>query len=203
MTATELGLLGCHGCGLTLRRGPGSYCPRCGMTLHERKPDSLARSWALVIAAVILYLPANLLPVMYTTELFDTESNTILSGVIELWKNGQWDLAVIVFVASICVPILKLAVLALLLLTIRARSGWRLHERARLYRMVEFIGRWSMLDVFVVALLLSLVQFDMLANVRAGPGIVPFCAVVILTMLASKSFDPRLLWDAAAEEHKL
>jgi paraquat-inducible protein A len=108
----------------------------------------------------------------------------------------------IVFIASICVPVLKIAVLLLLLLTTHARSGWRQRGRTRLYRMVEFIGRWSMLDVFVVALLLSLVQFDLLAQVRAGPGIVPFCAVVILTMLATKSFDPRLLWDAAAQGHK-
>src|SRR5581483_10498231 len=118
-------------------------------------------------------------------------------GVVELWSGGAWDLAVIVFVASIAVPLMKMACLALLLLSSRAGSRRWQRQRTRIYRMVEFIGRWSMLDVFVVALLLSLVRFGILAEVRAGPGIVAFCAVVVLTMLASMSFDPRLIWDAA------
>jgi paraquat-inducible protein A len=195
----ELGLIGCHGCGMVVRSaadGHAGYCPRCDQPLHRRKPDSLARTWALLIAAAILYIPSNLLPVMRTHTLFATEDNTIFSGVIELWNSGAWDLAVIVFTASIAVPLVKMACLALLLLSSRAGSArWR-HERTRIYRLVEFIGRWSMLDVFVVALLLSLVRFGILAEVRAGPGIVAFCAVVVLTMLASMSFDPRLIWDA-------
>jgi len=137
--------------------------------------------------------------VMRTHTLFDTEDNTIFSGVVELWNGGAWDLALIVFIASIAVPLIKMACLALLLLSSHAGSPrWR-HERSRIYRMVEFIGRWSMLDVFVVALLLSLVRFGILAEVKAGPGIVAFCAVVVLTMLASMSFDPRLIWDAAED----
>ncbi|MDE0855878.1 MAG: paraquat-inducible protein A, partial [Nevskia sp.] len=154
-----------------------------------------ARSWAFLIAAAILYIPANVLPVMRTSTLLGSDDNTILSGVVELWSSGAWDLAVIVFVASVAVPLMKVACLSLLLLSSRRPlARWR-RERTRIYRMVEFIGRWSMLDVFVVALLLSLVRFGILAEVRAGPGIVAFCAVVVLTMLASMSFDPRLIWD--------
>ena len=198
----ELGLIGCPACGLVLHsaaQGQAGHCPRCDHPLHRRKPDSHARTWALLIAAAILYIPANVLPVMHTATLFDAEDNTILSGVVELWTGGAWDLAVIVFVASIAVPLIKMACLALLLISSRAGSTrWR-RQRTRIYRMVEFIGRWSMLDVFVVALLLSLVRFGILAEVKAGPGIVAFCAVVVLTMLASMSFDPRLIWDAAAD----
>jgi paraquat-inducible protein A len=197
----DLGLLSCHGCGLVLRwdgaAGRAHFCPRCDQPLHRRKPDARARCLALLIAAAILYIPANALPVMRTTELFDTEDNTILSGVIELWNGGAWDLALIVFTASIAVPLMKIASLSLLLLSTRHGSSHGRRERTRIYRMVEFIGRWSMLDVFVVALLLSLVRFGVLAEVQAGPGIVAFCAVVILTMLASMSFDPRAIWDAA------
>jgi paraquat-inducible protein A len=199
----ELGLIGCHGCGLVLRwngEGRAGHCPRCDQPLHRRKPDARARCWALLIAAAILYIPANLLPVMRTSELLDTEDNTILSGVVELWNGGAWDLAVIVFTASIAVPLMKIACLTLLLLTTARGSGSGLRERTRIYHMVEFIGRWSMLDVFVVALLLSLVRFGVLAQVQAGPGIIAFCAVVILTMLASMSFDPRAIWDSAANQ---
>ncbi|HWY25686.1 MAG TPA: PqiA/YebS family transporter subunit [Nevskia sp.] len=199
----DLGLIGCKACGLVLRSSAGGragHCPRCDHPLHRRKPDSHARTWALLIAAMILYIPANALPVMHTATLFDAQDNTILSGVVELWKGGAWDLAVIVFTASIAVPLIKMACLALLLLSSRAGSPrWR-RQRTRIYRMVEFIGRWSMLDVFVVALLLSLVRFGLLAEVKAGPGIVAFCAVVVLTMLASMSFDPRLIWDAGSDQ---
>ncbi|HZR37840.1 MAG TPA: paraquat-inducible protein A [Nevskia sp.] len=196
----EMRLIGCRACGLVLRSAApdwAGHCPRCDHPLHRRKPDSHTRTWALLIAAAILYVPANALPVMHTATLFSAEDNTILSGVVELWSGGAWDLAVIVFVASIAVPLMKMACLALLLLSSRAGSRRWQRQRTRIYRMVEFIGRWSMLDVFVVALLLSLVRFGILAEVRAGPGIVAFCAVVVLTMLASMSFDPRLIWDAA------
>ena len=178
----------------TLGRVAG-FCPRCDQALQRRKPDSQARSWAFLIAAAILYIPANVLPVMRTSTLFGTDDNTILSGVVELWNGGAWDLAVIVFTASIAVPLMKMACLTLLLISSRQRSARWQRERTRIYRMVEFIGRWSMLDVFVVALLLSLVRFGILAEVKAGPGIVAFCAVVVLTMLASMSFDPRMIWD--------
>ena len=202
--ARDLKLLACHGCGLVLDNREGldrARCPRCDTPLYTRKPDSLARSWAYLIAATILYIPANLLPIMLTTKLYDTESSTIFSGVIELWETGAWDLAVIVFTASVAVPILKIVLLAFLLISTQRRSTWHQRDRTRLYRILEYIGHWSMLDVFVVALLITLVHFHKLALVQAGGGIVAFGAVVVLTMLASMSFDPRLIWDTEEEPH--
>lgn len=173
-------------------------CARCGAALHSRKPDSIRRTWAFLIAAMVLYIPANLLPIMRTASLAEEHRDTILSGVVTLWRVGSWDLALIVFVASIVVPMTKIAVLILLLVSVQLRSHWRPAERARLYRMVEFVGHWSMLDVYVVVMLVALVHFHALAQVDPGPAAVAFASVVILTMLASMSFDPRLIWDAAA-----
>lgn len=201
-TAADLGLLACHGCGRLAPLGDGgSPCPRCGSPLHRRKPDSLARSWAFLLAAAILYLPANLLPIMVTQSLFGTQQDTILSGAVYLWLSGSWLLALVVLVASVVVPLLKLAILALLLLSAQRRSLWRLRQRTRLYRLVEVVGRWSMLDVFVVALLAALVQAGALASVIPGGGAMAFAAVVVLTMFASLSFDPRLLWDSLDDRH--
>lgn len=195
--ARDLGVLGCQACGLVCRDGGAARmrCPRCRSLLHRRNPSSIARSWAYLLAAAILYIPANVLPIMQTSTLFDSQADTILSGVVVLWRSGSVDLAIIVFIASIVVPMLKIAVLALLLITVQRGSRWRRLERARLYRMIEFIGHWSMLDVFVVALLASLVHFQAFANVEPRPGAVAFGAVVVLTMLASRSFDPRMIWD--------
>lgn len=207
--AESLHLIGCESCGLVLsepgqtmaHRGdhqldhPG-HCPRCAATLHRRRPDALRRCWAFLIGAVILYLPANLLPVLHTTQGLDTQDDTILSGVIFLWRDGSWDLAAIVFTASIVVPLLKIATLMLLLLSTHYRPDWRRPERARLYRVLEFIGHWSMLDVFAIALLVALVHFGKFARAEPGAGIVAFGAVVVLTMLATMSFDPRLIWDS-------
>jgi len=196
-TAVELGLVACHACGQLHRHAEGELrCTRCSARMHSRKPDSLARTWALLLAAMILYIPANLLPIMRTGSLFSNESNTILSGIIELWQKGSWDLAVIVFVASILVPLLKFAALLVLLVSVQRKPGWRTPGRAHLFRMVEGIGYWSMLDVFVVTLLVALVHFQ-LTRVDPGPGVVYFGLVVVLTMLASMSFDPRLIWDRA------
>ena len=170
-------------------------CPRCGSSLHPRKPNSLARSWALLLTAMLLYLPANLLPIMRTASPGDIDDNTILSGVVELWNNGSWDLAILVFTASIVVPALKFVALSLLLLSCqRGWVGW-VRGRVRLYRVLEFIGYWSMLDVFVVALLTAVVRFGSLSKVEPLPGVIFFSLVVVLTMLASKSFDPRAIWD--------
>jgi paraquat-inducible protein A len=201
ITARELGLLPCAQCGL-LSRDPGAgaggvhACPRCASPLHARKPDSLARAWAFLIASIILYIPANTLTVMRTDSLFGAEDHTILGGVVELWNGGSWDLAIIVFVASIVVPILKMLALALLAATAQRHSPWQPLQRARLYRMLEAVGHWSMLDVYVVALLVGLVRFRGIAEVLPGPGIGALGAVVVLTMLSSKSLDPRLIWDA-------
>ncbi len=199
-TATELGIIACHCCGEVFREVAGDHlhCSRCGAGLHRRRPHSVGRTWALLLAAMILYIPANLLPIMRTGSLFGDESNTILSGVVELWQNGSWDLAVIVFVASIMVPLLKFGALLVLLISVQRGRDWRTRGRARLHRLVEGIGYWSMLDVFVVTLLVALVHFQ-LTRVDPGPGVVYFGMVVVLTMLASMSFDPRLIWDHAGD----
>jgi len=197
-SAASLGLAGCHDCGLVSRvSGHACACPRCGAALHLRKADSLGRAWALVIASYILYVPANVLPIMETTSLFGAQRDTILSGVVFLWRSGSWDLALIVFVASVVVPLSKLFALTYLLLSVRLRSTSQPLQRTKLYRMVELVGKWSMLDIYVVALLATVVKFQSLANISAAPGAVAFGAVVILTMLAAQSFDPRLIWDAA------
>jgi paraquat-inducible protein A len=191
-------LLACHSCGLveslkyTVRH---QYCARCGAHLHRRHPDSVGRTWAFLLAAAILYIPANLLPVMYTHSLFGKEDDTIISGVVYFWTSGSPALAVIIFIASIVVPVLKLAALALLAWTAQRRSRWRPLQRTLLYRIVEFVGRWSMLDIFVITLTVALVRFQSLAVITAGPGALAFCAVVVLTMIASMQFDPRLIWD--------
>lgn len=196
--ARELGLIGCHVCGLVCRDNDlqDAACPRCGSALHRRKHASYMRTWALLIAAFLLYIPANLLPIMRTVSVGDVDDNTILSGVIELWVKGSPDLAVIVFTASIVVPMLKFFAMTTLLLSAHRRSGWAQRQRAKLYRLVELIGYWSMLDVFVVALLTALVQFGLLSLVEPLPGVVFFGLTVVLTMLASMSFDPRLIWDS-------
>jgi paraquat-inducible protein A len=197
-SAASLGLAGCHDCGLVSRvTGHACGCPRCGARLHLRKPDSLSRTWALVIAAYILYVPANLLPIMETSSLFGAQSDTILSGVVFLWRSGSWDLALIVFVASVVVPLSKLFALTYLLLSVRRGSTSQPLQKAKLFRAVELVGKWSMLDIYVVALLATVVKFQSLASITAAPGAVSFGAVVILTMLAAQSFDPRLVWDAA------
>lgn len=200
-SAARSGLFNCHGCSLLVRRmsaaGRGHVrCPRCGAPLHIRKPNSVVRTWALLIAAIIFYIPANLLPVTITTYLGSTQSDTIMSGVLFFMQTGSWGIAVIIFVASIVVPIAKLIVLAGLLLSIQRRSRWRPEERTILYRVTELVGRWSMLDVFVVTVLVALVRLGYLTTIEAGPGIVYFAAVVVITMIAAMTFDPRLIWDA-------
>ncbi|BBO87900.1 paraquat-inducible protein A [Desulfosarcina ovata] len=199
-TAAAKGLVNCHSCGLLVRRafpdGQRLYCPRCHARLHTRKPNSLSRTWALVIAAMIFYVPANLLPVTVTRYLGSTQADTIMSGVIYFMQTGSWGIAVIIFVASIVVPIAKLVVLSGLMISVQRRSSWRPRERAQLYRLTEAIGRWSMLDVFVVTVLVALVRLGYLSTIEAGPGVVYFAAVVVLTMIAAMTFDPRLIWDA-------
>jgi paraquat-inducible protein A len=199
--AAELGLIGCHVCGLVCRDTgrEDAACPRCGAALHRRKRASVTRTWALLVAAFILYIPANVLPIMRTVSLGDVDDNTILSGVVELWVKGSPDLAVIVFTASIVVPMMKFLVIGMLLVCAQRGSRWAQAQRAKLYRMVEFIGYWSMLDVFVVALLTALVQFGFFSQVEPLPGVVYFGLTVVLTMLASMSFDPRMIWDAGTD----
>jgi len=200
--ARQAGLLNCHICGqLSQAPAGGGFvrCPRCRAPLHMRKPASLATTWALVIAAAILYIPANLLPMMSTASLLGSQEDTIMSGVIFLWQSGSWPLAAVVFFASVMVPLLKIFALVYLAASAQRRSRQRLIQRTRLYRMVEFVGRWSMLDIYVITILVALVKFQGLATIQAGPAAVAFGAVVVLTMFAAMSFDPRLIWDPAAD----
>ncbi len=200
-TAASLGLLACPHCDAVWRDAQdGEACGRCGTRLYTRKPYSLNRTWAFLIAACIMYIPANLLPVMITRTLFGAQYDTILSGVIYFWVSGAYGLAAIIFIASFLVPLFKLTVLILLALLAQRGSGWRRPERAKLYHIIEIIGRWSMLDVFVVSLLAGLVQIQGFAVINAGVGIAAFGSVVVLTMLASLSFDPRLSWDSRQQQ---
>lgn len=194
---TTGGLIACDTCGEVSRAMPGMPCPVCATRLEPRKPGSLARTSAFMIAAAVLYVPANFYPILTYTRLGYGPPSTILGGVKELIELQMWPLALLVFVASICVPMLKLCSITLLLLTTRFGSAWRLRDRTRLYRIVDVIGRWSMIDVFMLAVLVALVQVGQLATVVPGLGAVCFAAVVVLTMLSSFSFDPRLMWDAA------
>lgn len=197
--ARQMGLVLCHTCGQICQAGE-HYCPRCHSTVHARKPNSIARTWALLIAALILYIPANLLPVMRTTMFGNASENTIMSGVIEFWHGGSWDIAVLIFIASVVVPCMKFLILGMLLVTCQRKSRGAMRERARLYRFIEVIGYWSMLDVLVVALVAALVQFRSLSSIDPLLGIVFFGLVVVLTMLAAMSFDPRLIWDVEVED---
>jgi paraquat-inducible protein A len=170
-------------------------CPRCGAKVHARKPDAVGRCWALLLAATALYIPANLLPVTRTRSFFGEQSDTILSGIVYLWLDGSWPLALLVFIASIVVPLSKLVILSYLLISVQRHSRHAPQHRLRLYRLLEIVGRWSMLDVYVVTLLAALVQIQALARITPGPGAVAFGAVVVLTMLATQCFDPRAIWD--------
>jgi len=201
LTAAEAGLVSCETCALLSRPAdaaePG-YCPRCGGELTWRRHHSIQYTWALVIAAAICFIPANVLPVLSTTTLGSAESDTIMGGVVFLYTSGSWPLALIVLIASVMIPLGKLVALAYLLITVQRGSLGNSRERTRLYRMVEFIGRWSMLDVFVDTFTVALVQLQPLMFVEPGPGVLFFAAVVVLTMIAAESFDPRLIWDSLA-----
>ena len=175
--------------------GHDAACPRCSAPLHQRKPNSLTRTWALLITAAILYIPANLFPIMTVISLGHGEPDTIISGVIALADAGLWPLAALVFFASILVPVLKLAGLTMLLITTQRGSTWRLQDRTVLYRIIEFVGRWSMIDIFMISILVALVQLGEIATIEPGIGAIAFASVVIITMIASESFDPRLMWD--------
>jgi len=204
-TGLDTVLAGCHVCGqvqaLPRDADPEAehHCVRCEAVVHYRKPDHLARTWALLLAAVVFYIPANVLPVMKVSSVLGDSAHTILGGVVELWQMGSWDIALIVFIASVAVPLTKLLALILLLLTEQWRSTTNLRPRTRLYQMVEFIGQWSMLDVFVVILLAALADFQGLMEISAGAGAAAFGVVVILTMLAAMSFDLRRSWDLEGE----
>ena len=203
-SAAQYGLLNCEHCGLLSRAAAGMHegrCPRCHAKLHFRKPNSIQRTWAFVTAAAICYIPANLLPVMTTTTPFSKSSDTIMEGVVLLWSPSSWPLSVVVFIASVTIPLAKLIALSYLLVTVQRGSLKSNRERTLLYRMIEVIGRWSMLDVFVDTFVVALVQLQPLMVVGPGPGVVFFAGVVVLTMIAVETLDPRLIWDQREANH--
>lgn len=202
-SAAKSHLFSCDVCGLVshwARNATERKCPRCESPLSLRKERSVSRTWALLIASYILYLPANLLTMMETGSLFSYRKDTIMSGVVYLWMSGSWLVSAIVFIASITIPLLKLISLTYLLISVQRRSLRGLKERTKLYRLLEFVGRWSMLDIYVVTLLAALVQFQPMSVVKAGPAALAFGSVVVLTMFATLTFDPRLIWDPLQEE---
>jgi len=202
-TVMQHGLQRCEGCGLLSRPSSSGHegrCPRCGHELSFRKHASLQRTWAFLIGAAICYIPANFLPVLTTTTAAGPESDTIIQGVVLLWSPTGWPLSLIVLIASIMIPLAKIAALIYLLISVHRGSIENNEQRVRLYRIVELVGRWSMVDVFVDTFTASLVQLQPLMAVEPGPGLVFFAAVVVLTMLAAESFDPRLIWDPSSSE---
>ena len=204
ITAKNSGLVSCHACSLLVRAGSLYHghgaCPRCGGALHVRKTNSLNRCWALLIAAAICYIPANVLPIMTVISFGEGEPDTILSGVKAFIDAGMYPLALLVFFASIFVPVLKLILLSYLMISVQFKSLWRPRERTIMYRITEAVGRWSMVDIFMISILAALVKLGSLATIEPGAGAGFFAAVVVLTMFAAMSFDPRLIWDSLGEE---
>jgi paraquat-inducible protein A len=198
LTALQAGLQACEGCGMLSEPGPArdaGCCPRCGIELEFRKTDCLQRTWAFLAAAAICYVPANLLPVLTTTTAAGSESDTILQGVVLLWSPTGWPLSLIVLICSIMIPSAKILALGYLLISVQRGALQNGAQRTRVYRTVELIGRWSMVDVFVDTFTAALVQLQPLMSVEPAPGLFFFAAVVVLTMLAAETFDPRLIWD--------
>ena len=198
MRAIDADLLVCHECHKLNKLEPDSrrqFCSRCGGVIHARRPDSLVRTWALLLTAAILYIPANLLPIMTVNSLGKGQSDTIMSGIVELANLGMLPIAAVVFIASILVPIFKMVGISLLLYSVQRHQPMSVRQRIVMYRFIEWIGRWSMLDIFVIAILVAVVRFGNLASIEPGLGAMAFASVVILTMLAALTFDPRLIWD--------
>lgn len=204
-SAAQAGIFNCHVCHQLSQAWhvpvhDHAVCPRCGASLHVRKPNSLARTWAFTLTAFILYIPANVFPVMTVISFGDGEADTILSGVMHLLAGGMWPLALLVFFASILVPMAKLIMLTILLLSVQFKSQQRPRDRTVLYRITEAVGRWSMIDIFMISILVALVKLDAIATIEPGAGATSFAAVVVITMFAAMSFDPRLIWDAMEEK---
>jgi len=193
-SAAAIGLANCHSCG-QLSPHLITHCPRCHARLHLRTPYSLQKTLAFLLTALIFYIPANLFPIMTSEQLGVIEATTIIGGIIVLWEMGSYPIAVVVFVASVLVPIVKFIILFWLCYCAKFGSPMSAKELSVLYRTTEFIGRWSMVDVFVVAVLVALIQLGTLLNVQPGIAAITFAMMVILTIIAAQMFDPRLLWD--------
>jgi len=201
--AADVGLIACRICGLVMQRVPvtslPTACARCAALLQARLPRSGERTLAWLIAGVILYIPSNVLPVMYVSGVGGGRESTIIAGVLSFWRAGSWDIAVLIFTASVAVPATKFLTLGTLLWTVHSGTSWARRQRTALYRLVEFIGYWSMLDVVVVALTAALLKFKALGTAEPRLGIVFFCGVVVTTMMAAFSFDPRRIWDTPGD----
>lgn len=192
--AAAQGLAGCHTCGKVAPVSLGA-CPRCGSPLHTRKPNSIQRTVALMLAAAALYIPANVLPIMTIVELGTVDEATIIAGMITFWKSGAYPIAIVIFTASILIPLLKIVALTWLCLAASGKLNPSPGMLAKIYWFTELLGRWSMVDIFVVGILVALVQLGNYMTITVGPGALAFAGVVVLTMFAAMSFDPRLLWD--------
>jgi paraquat-inducible protein A len=200
-TAAARHLAACHVC-CKLAPADWRVCPRCGATMHLRKPASLQRTLALLATATILYVPANLYPIMITEHLGNTEESTIIGGVILLIKLGSLPIAAVIFFASVMVPLAKLLALYFLCWSTARGNAVRPRQQTAVYRITEFIGKWSMVDVFVVAILVALVRLSGMLEIRPGVAAISFAAVVVVTMLAAECFDPRLIWDRLDDGHE-
>lgn len=203
ISARHAGLPSCETCRLLSRPATawGSRYPRCHVHIAIRRPANLARCGLFLLLTYVLYVTANLLPVMYTELLFRAQADTMLRGTMLLWATGAWPLAIIVFATSVIVPLAKLLVLTFLMLSVQLRSCFAPVVRVCMYRAVRFFGRWSMLDIFVATVLAAAVQVQSIASMRTGPGALAFAAVLIFTMFAAQAFDQRLIWDALEERH--
>jgi paraquat-inducible protein A len=201
-TALKNGQAVCHTC-LALNAVDTSKCSRCGGSIHARIPDSIQRTLAYLIAAVILYIPANLFPIMTTEQFGQPLDSTIIGGVILLWNMGSYPIALVIFIASVLVPIGKILALATLCWTVTHQHRTSQRQRTSLYRITELIGKWSMVDVFVVAILVALIQITGIIVIRPGGAALAFAVMVILTMLSAINFDPRLIWDRANKQEDL
>lgn len=199
VSAKDVGIAGCHTCGLAVKmHNHGEVeCPRCGSEVHYRKQNSISRAWALLIAAFVMYIPANTEPMMRTTALGNEEGDTIMSGVLYFLSAGEWYLAVVIFAASVMLPLAKIIAIGYILISIQRGSSTRHQEKTNLYKLAEFLGKWSMLDIFVVALMVTLVQLGNLTAINPGAACIAFASVVILTMFAEMALDPKLIWDQA------
>ena len=195
ITAREAGLIACRRCG-QVHDQHVLACDRCHARLHSRGPDSLQKVWAWLIAGVILFVPANIYPMLLTNTLVEKTESTIIGGVVDLVHYGSYGIAIIVFVASIVIPLAKFFIIAYLAVSVQRKSTLNMHQRHHLFEAVEFSGRWSMIDVFVVAILSALVQLDTVASINPGIAAVSFALSVVFTMLSAQCFDPRLIWDA-------
>ncbi|MGI9304170.1 MAG: paraquat-inducible protein A [Gammaproteobacteria bacterium] len=202
-SAAAQNLAACHTCGKLSGLELG-HCPRCGSSLHLRTPNSLQKTLALLITACILFIPANVLPIMYTEQLGRVTASTIVGGVVTLWEHGSYPIALVIFIASVLIPLAKIIVMFWLCWSVSSHSQAEPAQRTLLYRITEFVGRWSMIDVFVVAILVALIQLAGLLVIRPGTAALAFAGVVMVTMVAAASFDSRLIWDAIShveEDH--